>query len=129
MPEPAHATCAQYHPHELVLRSAGEHGNLFLVDVRARLEGPTGQNTVVPGFYDGNGTWKVRWCPTATGTWRYTTESIDPALDGLSGEVECLPNDNPAVHGALLVDPLHPHHFLHEDGTRPFVLGYEANWL
>jgi hypothetical protein len=29
----------------------------------------------------------------------------------------------------LLVDPFHPYHFVYEDGARPFVLGYEANWL
>ena len=40
-----------------------------------------------------------------------------------------MPNENPRVHGALEVDPFHPHHFRYEDGERPFVLGYEANWL
>jgi hypothetical protein len=123
------AACRHYHPCEVVLHSATAHANPFLVDVRARFEGPDGQSTVVPGFFDGDGTWKVRFCPTATGTWRYTTEAEDPSLLGQSGELECAPNDNPAVHGALQVDPLHPHHFVYEDGSRPFVLGYEANWL
>jgi hypothetical protein len=52
-----------------------------------------------------------------------------PALDGQAGEIECAPNQNPSVHGALRVDQAHPHHFVCQDGTRPFVLGYEANWL
>ena len=35
----------------------------------------------------------------------------------------------PAGARGAEVDPFHPHHFRYEDGTRPFVLGYEANWL
>ena len=29
----------------------------------------------------------------------------------------------------LRVDPAHPYHFIYEDGTRYFLLGYEADWL
>src|SRR5207253_5170717 len=107
------ATCMQHHPHEVELHSLATHTNPFLLDVRAQVEGPSGQSTVVPGFYDGNGTWRLRFCLTALGTWRYTTESEDSTLDGKRGEVECVPNDNPAVHGALGVDPLHPCHFVY----------------
>ncbi|HEV2125446.1 MAG TPA: DUF5060 domain-containing protein [Chloroflexota bacterium] len=119
----------QYHPCDLVFRSTTSHDNPFFVDVRASLEGPDGRATTVPGFYDGDGTWIIRVCPNAVGTWRYHTQSDDPQLDGQTGEVECVPNTNPRVHGALKVDPAHPHHFIYEDGHRPFVLGYEANWL
>src|SRR5690349_9979362 len=113
----------QYHPWDVALHSATPHANPFLVDLRARFEGPDGQTIVVPGFYDGDATWKVRFCPTTPGTWRYTSESTDAALHGQSGQLECAPNDNPAVHGALQIDPIHPCHFIYEDGTRPFVLG------
>jgi hypothetical protein len=126
----------QYHPHEVALRSATPHENPFLVDLRARLVGPDGQRTVVHGFFDGlagapagEQTWRLRLCPNQTGTWRYVTESQDPQLSGQEGQLECVPNENPRVHGALEVDPFHPHHFRYEDGERPFVLGYEANWL
>jgi hypothetical protein len=128
-------TCALYHPHDVTLRSGTRHDNPFYVDLRARLVAPSGETTVVRGFYDGMdgdgtaGTWKVRLCPNQLGTWRYVTQSDDPALDGQEGSLECVAGDNPNVHGALQVDPVFPHHFLYEDGTRPFVLGYEANWL
>ena len=127
------AACPQHHPHDVILRSQTRQENPFVVDVRARVTAPSGWSTTVPGFYDGEsegrGTWIVRVCPNELGTWTYETESVDPALDGRSGAIECVPNDNRRVHGALRVDPAHPHHFLYEDGTRPFVLGYEANWL
>ncbi|HEX2033188.1 MAG TPA: DUF5060 domain-containing protein [Chloroflexota bacterium] len=121
--------CARFHPHDLALRSDRSYDNPFFVDLRARLTAPNGDVTVVRGFYDGDSTWKVRLCPNQVGTWRYVTESPDAALAGREGIIECTPGTNPNVHGALRVDPLHPHHFRYEDGTRPFVLGYEANWL
>jgi hypothetical protein len=121
--------CRQFHPYDATFRSASTHDNPFLVELRARIDGPQGQSTTVPGFYDGDGTWKVRFCPDSPGTWRYRSESVDPALHEISGEVTCAPNVNPRVHGALRVDARHPQHFLYEDGARPFVLGYEANWL
>jgi len=121
----------QYHPHDLRISGplSAESGNPFLTHVRAVLEGPDGQRTAVPGFYDGDGTWILRVCLNAAGEWRYVTESAAAELNGHTGTLTCVPNTNPVVHGALLVDPAHPHHFLYEDGTRPFVLGYEANWL
>ncbi|HEX2032992.1 MAG TPA: DUF5060 domain-containing protein [Chloroflexota bacterium] len=119
-----------FHPFDLRFRGpAGTEGNPFLTEVRALLQGPDGRATAVPGFYDGEGTWIVRVCPDAAGTWRYVTDSAAPELDGQEGTLECVPNANPRVHGALRVDPAHPHHFVYQDGTRPFVLGYEANWL
>ena len=33
------------------------------------------------------------------------------------------------MHGGLLVDPEHPHHFVREDGTRFFYSGFECDWL
>ncbi|MGH2354871.1 MAG: DUF5060 domain-containing protein [Chloroflexota bacterium] len=122
-------TGQRYHPYDLAFRSGSGHENPFLVDLRALLTGPDGRSTAVPGFYDGDGTWKVRVCPDAEGTWRYATQSSDPELDGQRGELVCLPNENPRVHGALQVDAAHPYHFVYQDGERPFVLGYEANWL
>src|SRR3984893_15719882 len=41
----------------------------------------------------------------------------------------CGTNQHAEVHGGLRVDPAHPYHFIYEDGTRYFLLGYEADWL
>lgn len=129
MSVPDSPSCGRFHPHEIALRSTTKHDNPFFVDLRARITAPSGRVRVVHGFYDSADTWRVRFSPNEIGVWRYLTESSDPRLHGQSGEVECIPNANPSVHGALTVDPYQPHHFLYEDGARPFVLGYEANWL
>ena len=119
----------RFSPADVELRGGDGGANPFLVQVSAVVTGPHGTSMVVPGFYDGDGVWKIRFCPNVEGTWGYVTHSADPELDGQRGEVRCVASENSRVHGALMVDPQHPHHFLYEDGTRPFVLGYEANWL
>jgi hypothetical protein len=126
---PSGAVVQQFHAVDIPLRSGTAHANPFLVDVRALLTAPDGGTTAVPGFYDGDRTWVVRVCLDQVGTWRYATQSADPELDGQRGELECVPSENPRVHGALTVDTAHPYHFVYQDGHRPFVLGYEANWL
>ncbi len=32
-------------------------------------------------------------------------------------------------HGSLGIDPGHPQHFIYEDGTPFFLIGFEADWL
>ena len=39
----------------------------------------------VPGFWDGDNNWKVRFAPPAAGRWQYTTRSKDMGLDGHTG--------------------------------------------
>src|SRR5215472_4964434 len=115
----AHAvTIEQYHSHDFSF-SASASGNPFDVELKAEFDGPGGVRVTVPGFYDGNGTWKVRFSPTLPGRWGLRTFSDQPALNGRAeSEIQCEPNRTPAIHGGVLVDPLHPHHFVYQDGTR-----------
>jgi uncharacterized protein len=43
------------------------------------------QRVTVPGFYDGEGVYKVRFSPPAQGSWKYETRSDSPDLNGKSG--------------------------------------------
>ena len=40
---------------------------------------------VVPGFWDGGGTYRVRFSPPTPGEWRYETRSATPELNGKTG--------------------------------------------
>lgn len=69
----------------------------------------------VDGFYDGDGRYKIRFCPDAEGDWSYRTVSNVAALDGSTGEFEVGPpsdgNHGPVqVHGGW--------QFRYADGTR-----------
>lgn len=124
-------TIEQYHPHDFVFKAAAP-GNPFDVELTAEFSfaGTNGARLTVPGFYDGAGVWKIRFSPTKPGEWSMRTAS---SLEALNGKTEsgivCVVNRHPNIHGGLRVDPAYPYHFVYEDGTRYFLLGYEADWL
>jgi len=102
--------------HEIVLRGPSA-GNPFL-DVHLSAHFRYRNRIVeVDGFYDGDGTYRVRFMPDETGDWTYTTSSSAPALDGQTGAFTATaPSAN--NHGPVRVRYLT--HFAYEDGA-PYV--------
>ena len=76
-----------------------------------------GRQVRVPGFYDGDGVYRIRFSPPALGQWRWTTTSNVEALSGRTGAFRCIvPSaDN---HGPVRVTG-DGYHFVYADGT-PF---------
>lgn len=98
-------------------------GNPFLdVELSAVF---TQENTsvTVPGFYDGDGTYRLRFMPDRTGEWRYFTHSNRPQLAGQQGIVKVGP-PGPGNHGPVRVQNVH--HFAYADGTPFRQLGTTA---
>ena len=119
----------RWQPQDLVFNSHATPANPFAVEFSADVTGPHGISFTLPGFYDGDSTWKVRVSPTALGEWTLITRCADPNLDAQRATFTCTANPNPAVHGGLRVDPDHHSQFLYEDGSRYFPMGYECDWL
>jgi CubicO group peptidase (beta-lactamase class C family) len=119
----------QYHSHDFTF-AAQTTGNPFDVELTGEFTGPSGVRLRIPGFYDGDGKWKIRFSPTELGEWSLRTSSSLQALDGKTeAPIWCEANRHPEIHGGLRVDAVHPYHFVYEDGSRYFLLGYEADWL
>ncbi len=109
------ATVEKWGVFELELTGPAE-GNPF-TEVRFGAVFTDGASTVsVPGFYDGNGVYKVRFSPGSTGEWRYETKSNRWELTGKLGKFTATP-PGPANHGPVQV--YNTFHFAHADGT-PF---------
>jgi hypothetical protein len=75
------------------------------------------QSVVVPGFYDDQGRFVVRFMPLALGQWHYVTQSNLPELVGKTGTLLCVA-PAPGNHGPVRVH--NTYHFAYADGT-PFV--------
>jgi hypothetical protein len=73
-----------------------------------------------PGFYDGDGVYRLRFMPDVEGVWAFTTSSNSPALDGKSGGFVC-GSPRPNMHGPVRVH--NRFHFVHADGTPYFPFG------
>jgi hypothetical protein len=119
----------QWQSYDFVFQSTNNHENPFKVTFSATVKRPDGNTFSIPGFFDGNGTWKIRVSPTIEGEWSLLTHSDDLSLDGKSASFICVSNNDSNVHGGLLVDSSNPYHFVFEDGTRYFMMGYECDWL
>ena len=74
----------------------------------------------VDGFYDGDGTYRLRFMPDALGDWSYITRSNRPELDRLVGGFSCTA-PSPGNHGP--VGLLNRYHFAYADGTPYRQLG------
>ena len=51
----------------------------------------TGTVILLPGFWDGGYTWRVRFAPTETGIWEYTVTARgnDIGLNNIKGSLTC----------------------------------------
>lgn len=104
---------------ELTLKGPRD-GNPF-VDVELSAKFTNGGKAVTArGFYDGGGTYRVRFMPDKPGEWRYVTKSDTAELDGKKGQFECT-KPSPGNHGPVRVK--NTYHFAYADGTMYYQFG------
>ncbi len=79
----------KYDIFELTLKGT-DAGNPF-VDLALTATFTNGKESFTPeGFYDGNGTYKVRFMPNKEGEWTYTTSSNHTDLNNKKGSFTCI---------------------------------------
>jgi hypothetical protein len=95
-------------------------GNPF-TDVKLSAEFSQGSTEItVPGFYDGEGVYRVRFAPPSQGPWTYITRSNSPPLNGQKGDlIAAAPTGS--NHGPVHV--LDTFHFAYADGKHYFQVG------
>jgi len=112
-------TVARWDVFELTLQGPST-GNPF-TEVELGATFTQGHRAVeVDGFYDGAGTYKIRFMPDSEGEWSYATHSGVAALSGQKGKLVCGPAAT-AAHGPVGVR--NTHHFAYADGTPYFPFG------
>jgi hypothetical protein len=119
-----------YEPIDLVFKAnPTTHENPFDVQLSAAFTSPGNSTLTVPGFFNGEQEYVIRFSPSTAGSWNYVTTSSIPQLAGLRGSITAVKNSNPDIHGAITVDPKAPQKFLYQDGTSYFALAFELDWL
>src|SRR6186713_2455102 len=95
-------------------------GNPFL-DHTVNAVFTSGPNTVtVPGFYDGEGRYLIRFMPDRLGAWSYRTSSTPPALNDHAGTFSVVA---PSAGNRGPVHTARTFHFDYADGTPYRPLG------
>lgn len=98
---------------DVVLRGPAD-GNPY-IDVQLRAQFTQGDRTIdVPGFWDGDDVYKVRFSPPHSGTWQYVTSSNRAELDGQAGSLT-VAEPSPGNHGPVQV--FETFYLRHADGT------------
>lgn len=107
---------------ELSLRGPAD-GNPYMNNTLAA-QFTNGSKTVsVTGFYDGEGTYKIRFSPDELGDWAYVTQSNIKALANQTGSFQCIePTGN--NHGPLKIT--NTFYLEHADGTPFYAVGTTA---
>ena len=121
-------------PKKVALRTVGEwevrspkdyaanHRSPFAdVQVEADFTSPSGMIQTMPGFYDGNGVWRVRFNPGEVGGWKVSIRSRphDEALTG-SGSFDVTSRKS---RGFLKATPGEAWGFKFESGEPVFIMG------
>lgn len=119
-------TVEQWGSFEITLKGPAD-GNPF-VEVRLSAVFDNGRRQLeVPGFYDGDGVYRIRFMPEAQGRWRYETRSNRWELTGKSGEFVATPPGK-GNHGPVRV--ANTYHFAYADGTPFRQIGTTIyNWI
>jgi hypothetical protein len=110
---------AKYDVFEAVLNGPGTGNPYVDVDLTAAFICDA-RKVTVPGFYDGEGTYRIRFMPDEEGDWHFTTQSNDALLHGQTGSFTCT-NARKGVRGPVRVR--NAHHFAHDDGTNYMPFG------
>lgn len=118
-------TVERYGRFEFVARGPQDGRPYLDVEFSAVIEGPSG-GVRVPGFYDAEGIYRLRFMPLEPGTYTFTTSSNAGTLDGYTGRFVATPQ-HAGSHGPVRADGLH---FCYDDGHAYRPIGTTAYaWL
>lgn len=113
----------QWKRFEITLKGP-DSGNPFKdVTIRAEFYSEKGDTVNTTGFYDGNGSYVVRFMPTETGEWHYRTFSNVKTMNGKTGSFVCTAASE-VNHGPVKVKG--EHDFCYADETQYYPMGTTA---
>lgn len=99
--------------YEVVLK--GQDAGDPFIDLELSATFTRGSESYTPeGFYDGKGTYRIRFMPPSACEWTWVTRSNHPDLDGKKGAFTSVEGKNKGPARVVKT-----HHFAHADGT-PF---------
>ena len=100
----------------------------FQVDMSCEFTGPDGSKLTVPGFYNGDNEWVVRFNPPKEGVWTALSNS---SLNSLSGNKKVIEVGAPKEgnHGGITISEKNAQKFSYEDGIPYNLVANEVDWL
>ncbi|PWU10117.1 MAG: hypothetical protein C5B50_26125 [Verrucomicrobia bacterium] len=99
-------------------------------DVEVSISQPDSSTVVLPAFYDGGTTWRVRHAPTNAGNYQITGITLNGSAAATSNvqPTNWVVTGFPAGAGYVRVDPGNPRRFITSNGRRFFPVGENVAW-
>lgn len=101
-----------------------------VTDVRIQILQPDNSTVLLPAFFDGGTTWRVRHTPTMAGIYSVLGVTLNGAPLSVSGlqPASWTVTGFPTSAGYVLVDPTNPRRFITSNGRRFFPVGENMAW-
>jgi hypothetical protein len=125
----------RYESVDMVVDLEAEYANPYdarQVRLDGSFAGPDGIEMSVPGFWDGQGAWRIRFTPSRAGRWTYRLRVTDAGGTSapLEGALDVAPSD---LHGWVRpgdqVNPEYSSRYLaYDDGTPYYGIGHCDAW-
>ena len=122
-------SCGKWQVLDIPFQANRITGDPLAVHFGAIITHEGGKAMKVPGFYNEDNTWIIRFCPPQEGTWSYTTYSSLTDLSGNQGIVSVKPATGEDEHGPISICSNDPQKFIYDDGTPCFLMAFEMDWL
>lgn len=112
---------------DVVIKAKTSIKNPFTADFGATFTHENGSSQKVPGFYNGNNEWVLRFSNSIKGKWKFITYSEDKKLKNKKGIIN-VENPKKGKHGAIVIKE-NAKKFSYEDNSPYFLLAFECDWL
>ncbi len=121
----------KYNSLEMTVDLEAEYANPFdarEVQLNGNFTAPDGSSMFVPGFWDGEASWKIRFTPSQEGEWHYQlavtdVNGISPFFEG-AFSVTASENHGWLQTGQWVNPDYSPRYLVHHDGTPFYGAGY-----
>ncbi len=101
-----------------------------VTDVRVRILQPDNSNVLLPAFFDGGTTWRVRHTPTMAGVYSISNITLNGSALAVSNlqPASWTVAGSPTDAGFIRVDPSNPRRLVTGNGKRFFPRGEDVAW-
>ena len=103
--------------------------NPFDIKFNALFTSPSGKTQLIPAFFNGSGQWIVRFSSNENGKWNYLIDSDIKSFNNKKGNIIVSSTAYNNRKGSIVKSKENPQHFVWEDGSPYFMMGFEFDFM
>ena len=113
---------------DIPFKGKGKIDKPFLVEMFCEFTRPNGSIITIPGFYNGNNEWIVRFTPEKEGMWTTLSKSSIQSLSGKKKTIK-VNGAKSGDHGGITICDADAQKLCYDDGMPYNIVANEVDWL